>query len=61
MTRKDFERLAVLVRSMQGKITIKDRYFLASELAKFCADSNQRFNHVLFFGACGVPNLWLKK
>jgi hypothetical protein len=51
MTRKDFEKIAFIVRGIRDRIT---RLEVASEFAGMLADDNPRFDRVRFFQACNV-------
>ncbi len=52
MTRKHFIELAELVKSMY--VDEDERRRLASQLAGFCAQFNDRFDRGRFIRACGI-------
>lgn len=54
MTKKDFIRLAAIVKAVHERDGYDSAHYLALELADLCAEKNKLFNKERFLTACGV-------
>jgi hypothetical protein len=60
MTRKHFEKIAAVLKATRPDGTgslLSQWEYQVNVMATMCAEDNPRFNHTVFFEACGLEDL----